>query len=105
MQVFSYAPGRVFEVWTAPLRVTTLTLGPGETVTAKAAGDTVRWVVGDTISGSGKAWLKLSNPMSEIPLPSSEGVARKLIKKLLGSAERLHLTAGDGEYPLLRGDS
>lgn len=53
MQIFSYAPGRVFEVWTAPLRVTTLTLGPGETVTAKAAGDTVRWQIGETTSGSG----------------------------------------------------
>ncbi|MCK5910848.1 MAG: P-type conjugative transfer protein TrbG [Caulobacter sp.] len=53
MQVFSYAPGRVFEVWTAPLRVTTLTLGPGETVTAKAAGDTVRWQIGETTSGAG----------------------------------------------------
>lgn len=53
MQIFSYAPGRVFEVWTAPLRVTTLTLGPGETITAKAAGDTVRWQIGETTSGSG----------------------------------------------------
>lgn len=53
MQIFSYAPGRVFEVWTAPLRVTTLTLGPGETVTAKAAGDTVRWQIGETTSGAG----------------------------------------------------
>lgn len=53
MQIFSYAPGRVFEVWTAPLRVTTLTLGPGETVTDKAAGDTVRWQIGETTSGSG----------------------------------------------------
>jgi type IV secretion system protein VirB9 len=53
MQIFSYAPGRVFEVWTAPLRVTTLTLGPGESVTAKAAGDTVRWQIGETTSGSG----------------------------------------------------
>lgn len=53
VQIFSYAPGRVFEVWTAPLRVTTLTLGPGETVTAKAAGDPVRWQIGETTSGSG----------------------------------------------------
>ncbi len=53
LQIFSYAPGRVFEVWTAPLRVTTLTLGPGEEVTAKAAGDTVRWQIGEAISGAG----------------------------------------------------
>jgi len=49
LQIFSYEPGRVFEVWTAPLRVTTLTLAPGD----KAAGDTVRWQIGETTSGDG----------------------------------------------------
>lgn len=53
IQVFVWAPGRVFEVWTAPLRVTTLTLGPGETLVSRAAGDTVRWQVGEVVSGSG----------------------------------------------------
>lgn len=53
VQVFAWSPGRVFEVWTAPLRVTTLTLGPGEAILSKAAGDTVRWQIGEAISGSG----------------------------------------------------
>lgn len=53
VQVFTYDPGRVYEVWTAPLRVTTLTLSPGETIIAKAAGDTVRWQIGETQSGEG----------------------------------------------------
>jgi len=54
LQVFDYEPGRVYEVWAAPLRVTTLTLAPGETVIAKAAGDTVRWQIGETVSGQGE---------------------------------------------------
>lgn len=53
VQVFDWAPGRVFEVWTAPLRVTTLTLAPGETLVSRAAGDTVRWRIGETVSGAG----------------------------------------------------
>jgi type IV secretion system protein VirB9 len=53
VQVFTWSPGRVFEVWTAPLRVTTLTLAPGETLVAKAAGDTVRWQIGEAMSGEG----------------------------------------------------
>lgn len=53
VQVFAWSPGRVFEVWAAPLRVTTLSLSPGETLTAKAAGDTVRWQIGETESGEG----------------------------------------------------
>lgn len=53
VQVFAQAPGRVYEVWTAPLRVTTLTLAPGETIVSMAAGDTVRWQIGETRSGQG----------------------------------------------------
>lgn len=55
VQVFAYDPGRVYEVWTSPLRVTTLTLSPGETIISKAAGDTVRWQIGETTSGEGSA--------------------------------------------------
>lgn len=53
VQVFAYDPSRIYEVWTAPLRVTVLTLPPGEGVTAVAAGDTVRWQIGETQSGDG----------------------------------------------------
>ncbi|WP_421936122.1 TrbG/VirB9 family P-type conjugative transfer protein [Phenylobacterium sp.] len=55
VQVFAYDPGRVYEVWTAPLRVTTLTLSPGEALISKAAGDTVRWQIGETQSGEGSS--------------------------------------------------
>lgn len=54
LQVFDWAPGRVYEVWTAPLRVTALSLEPGETVAALAAGDTVRWQIGEAASGAGE---------------------------------------------------
>lgn len=53
VRIFAWSPGRVYEVWTAPLRVTTLTLGAGETLVSKAAGDTVRWQIGETTSGNG----------------------------------------------------
>ncbi|MGH7027062.1 TrbG/VirB9 family P-type conjugative transfer protein [Brevundimonas sp.] len=55
VQVFAWSPGRVFEVWTAPLRVTTLTLGQGETLVSRAAGDTIRWQIGEAASGTGAA--------------------------------------------------
>ncbi|RJF90323.1 P-type conjugative transfer protein TrbG [Sphingomonas cavernae] len=53
MQVYPYAEGVLYRLYTAPERVTDIALQPGETVTAVAAGDTVRWTVGDTTSGSG----------------------------------------------------
>src|SRR3546814_19895025 len=39
----------------APEQVSDIALQPGETLTAVSAGDTVRWVIGDTTSGSGDA--------------------------------------------------
>jgi len=53
VQVFPYAEGALYHVYTAPERVTDIALQPGETLVAVAAGDTVRWVIGDTSSGSG----------------------------------------------------
>lgn len=52
-QVFSFEQSRVYEVWTAPMRITALTLEPGERIINKAAGDTERWMIGDTTSGEG----------------------------------------------------
>jgi type IV secretion system protein VirB9 len=53
VQVYPFSDGAVFHVFTAPGEVTDIALQPGETLGAVAAGDTVRWVIGDTTSGSG----------------------------------------------------
>lgn len=53
VQVFPYAEGLVFQVYTAPGRITDIALQPGEALVAVASGDTVRWVIGDTTSGAG----------------------------------------------------
>lgn len=53
VQVYPYAEGALYRLYAAPERVTDIALQPGESVTAVAAGDTVRWTVGDTSSGSG----------------------------------------------------
>ena len=45
--------GAVYHLATAPGRVSDIALQPGETLIAVAAGDTARWVIGDTVSGSG----------------------------------------------------
>lgn len=53
VQVYPYSEGVLYRLYAAPERVTDIVLQPGETVTSVAAGDTVRWTVGDTTSGSG----------------------------------------------------
>lgn len=54
VQVYPYSEGALYRLYAAPERVTDIALQPGETVTSVAAGDTVRWTVGDTTSGSGE---------------------------------------------------
>jgi type IV secretion system protein VirB9 len=55
IQVYPYSDGAIYRVFTAPGEVTDIALQPGEALGAIAAGDTVRWVIGDTSSGSGAA--------------------------------------------------
>ncbi|ARS28774.1 P-type conjugative transfer protein TrbG [Sphingomonas sp. KC8] len=55
VQVYPFAEGAVYHVLTAPGQVTDIALQPGEALGAVAAGDTVRWVIGDTTSGAGEA--------------------------------------------------
>jgi type IV secretion system protein VirB9 len=55
VQVYPYAEGALYRLYAAPEQVTDITLQPGETLSSVSAGDTVRWVVGDTSSGTGAA--------------------------------------------------
>ncbi|MDO9571398.1 MAG: P-type conjugative transfer protein TrbG [Hydrogenophaga sp.] len=55
IQVWPYTDGALYQVYAAPGRVTVISLQSGEELVTVAAGDTVRWVVGDTSSGSGDA--------------------------------------------------
>lgn len=54
VQVYLYAEGALYRLYAAPGRVTDIALQPGEAVTSVAAGDTLRWTVGETVSGSGE---------------------------------------------------
>jgi len=53
IQVYPYAEGALYRLYAAPERVSDITLQPGEKLTSVSAGDTVRWVIGDTLSGAG----------------------------------------------------
>ncbi|RMX05700.1 P-type conjugative transfer protein TrbG [Corticibacter populi] len=53
IQVWPFIDGALYQVYAAPGRVTVVSLQPGEELVTVAAGDTVRWIVGDTSSGSG----------------------------------------------------
>ena len=57
VQVYPYATGALYQVYTAPGQVTDIALQEGEQLVGSgpvAAGDTVRWIIGDTESGTGQ---------------------------------------------------
>lgn len=54
VQVYAFAEGALFKLYASPERVTAIALERGETLIAVASGDTVRWTVGDTTSGTGE---------------------------------------------------
>jgi len=57
IQIFPYSEGALYQVYGAPGQITDIVLEPGERLTGAgpiAAGDTARWIIGDTTSGSGR---------------------------------------------------
>ena len=53
IQVWPYSDGALYQLYTSPGRVTVIALQQGEELVTVSAGDTVRWIVGDTASGAG----------------------------------------------------
>ena len=56
VQVYPFSGGALYQVYAAPGQVTDVALQEGEQLVGSgpvAAGDTVRWIIGDTESGAG----------------------------------------------------
>ncbi|MBX9451558.1 MAG: P-type conjugative transfer protein TrbG [Mesorhizobium sp.] len=56
IQIYPWSEGALYQVYAAPGQITNIALEPGESLTGAgpiAAGDTTRWIIGDTESGSG----------------------------------------------------
>lgn len=54
IQVYPYTEGALYRLYASPGQVSDIALQAGETLVSVSAGDTVRWVVGDTASGAGE---------------------------------------------------
>lgn len=56
IQQYAWAEGALFQVYAAPGQITDIVLQEGEQLVGPgpvASGDTVRWIIGDTVSGTG----------------------------------------------------
>jgi type IV secretion system protein VirB9 len=55
IQIYPFTQGALYRLYTAVNQVSDISLQAGEKLQSVSAGDTVRWVVGDTTSGEGTA--------------------------------------------------
>ena len=102
IQVWPFTDGALYQVYAAPGRVTVVSLQPGEELVTVAAGDTVRWIVGDTSSGTGDALH-----VSVLVKPIRSGLKTNLVITTsrrtylieLTSTERAWMASVSWEYP------
>ena len=102
IQVWPYTDGALYQVYASPGRVTVVSLQPGEELVTVAAGDTVRWIVGDTSSGTG-AGLRVS----VLVKPTRSGLKTNLVVTTnrrtylieLTSTEKAWMASVSWDYP------
>ncbi len=105
VQVFPFSPGALYQIYASPGQITDIALEPGEQLTGSgpvSAGDTVRWVVGDTESGSGDSrrvhiMVKPTRPSIETNLVVNTDRRTYLIE--LRSREKSYMPSVAWFYP------
>ena len=116
VQVYPFSDSALFQVYAAPGQVTDIALQGGEQLTGSgpvAAGDTVRWIIGDTESGSGRSrrvhiLVKPTRPdlLTNLVINTD----RRTYHLELRSAEKTYMASVSWQYPedqliALRGQS
>ena len=111
VQVFPYSPGALYQVYVAPGQVTDIALEPGEQLTGSgpvAAGDTVRWIIGDTESGNGdtrRVHILVKPTRSAIETNLVVNTDRRTYLIELRAHERPYMPSVAWFYPESRGKS
>lgn len=104
IQVYPFSEGALYQVYAAPGQVTDIALQEGEQLAGSgpiAAGDTVRWIIGDTESGSGPSkrvhiLLKPTRPDLQTNLVINTD--RRTYHLELRSAERTYMSSVSWQY-------
>jgi type IV secretion system protein VirB9 len=89
--VYAFSENAVYRAYAAPGRVTDIALQPGETLVSVASGDTVRWIIGDTSSGSGA-----ERRVHVLVKPVAAGLATNLVIATDRRTYHLALTSSAG---------
>ena len=101
IQVWPFTDGALYQVYASPGRVTVVSLQPGEELVTVAAGDTVRWIVGDTSSGGGPICASMcwSPIRSGLKTNLVITTSRRTYLLELTSTERAWMASVSWDYP------
>ncbi len=105
MQVYPFVDGALYQVYASPGQITDISLQPGEQLVGSgpvAAGDTVRWIIGDTESGTGAAkqvhiLVKPTRP--ELMTNLVINTDRRTYHMELRSTEKTYMASVSWQYP------
>ena len=96
IQIYPWSEGALYQVYAAPGQITNIALEPGESLTGAgpiAAGDTARWIIGDTESGSGVA-----RRVHVLVKPTRPGITTNLVITTDRRTYMIELRAGENPY-------
>jgi len=97
---YPYTEGALYRLYAAPEQVSDIALQPGERLVAVSAGDTVRWVLGDTTSGQGAGERVhiLVKPIAP-DLATNLATDRRVYHLEMQSTEATYMAAVSWTYP------
>jgi len=105
MQVYPFTEGALYQVYTAFGEITDIALQPGEQLVGSgpvAAGDTVRWIIGDTESGSGatrQIHILVKPIRADLMTNLVINTDRRTYHIELRSTERTYMASVSWQYP------
>ena len=105
VQVYPFSGGALYQVYTAPGEITDIALQDGEQLVGSgpvAAGDTVRWIIGDTDSGSGttkKVHILVKPTRPDLVTNLIINTDRRTYLMELRSTEKTYMASVSWQYP------
>lgn len=105
VQVYPFSAGALYQVYAAPGQVTDIALQEGEQFVGSgpvAAGDTVRWIIGDTESGAGatkKIHLLVKPTRPDLATNLVINTDRRTYLLELRSSEKIYMASVSWQYP------
>jgi type IV secretion system protein VirB9 len=105
VQVYPYTIGALYQVYTAPGQVTDIALQEGEQLVGSgpvAVGDTVRWIIADTESGTGpskRIHIAVKPTRSDLLTNLVINTDRRTYHLELRSTEKTYMASVSWQYP------